>query len=126
MIDNLFSISLLYTFPGHMIRSNCTCENDTRSETTTKQPVYTLPPWSRSTTQTPRFTTPQPTSSTRRTTTPSPITPTTANWNQELFNGDYSDEGFDCEIDPETNLCSHASLLDIVNYILFNALLYIV
>uniref|UniRef100_A0A182X2V8 CBM39 domain-containing protein n=1 Tax=Anopheles quadriannulatus TaxID=34691 RepID=A0A182X2V8_ANOQN len=97
----------------HMIRSNCTCENDTRIETTTKQPVYTLPPWSRSTTQTPRFTTPQPTTSTRRTTTPSPVTPTTANWNQELFNGDYSDEGFDCEIDPETNLCSHASLLDV-------------
>uniref|UniRef100_A0A182KE18 CBM39 domain-containing protein n=1 Tax=Anopheles christyi TaxID=43041 RepID=A0A182KE18_9DIPT len=111
VLKNTFSFHVF----RHMIKNNCTCENGTQSETTTKTPIHSIPPWSRSTTPTPRSTSTRFTtfrSTTSTTTTTEPIKRTTPNWNQELSNGDYSDEQFDCEIDPSTNLCTYATLID--------------
>ncbi|XP_049279511.1 uncharacterized protein LOC125761942 [Anopheles funestus] len=98
------------TFPvfRHMIRNNCTCENTTVQETTSRTPIQSIPPWSRPTTIPPRITL-RPTPPIERTTVPTTISP---NLNIGQSINDYSDELFDCEIDPTTNLCSESSLID--------------
>ncbi|XP_053675960.1 uncharacterized protein LOC128726192 [Anopheles nili] len=99
----------------HMITRNCTCENATQIETTSRKPFLSVPPWSRSSTTIPSRA-PRPTQAriartTTTTTTPQPTS--TISSNLELSDMDYSDEQFDCEIDPETNLCTTANLIDV-------------
>uniref|UniRef100_A0A182PDC9 CBM39 domain-containing protein n=1 Tax=Anopheles epiroticus TaxID=199890 RepID=A0A182PDC9_9DIPT len=52
---------------------------------------------------------------TRTTTTAATTTSTSSStdWNRDqVIGGDYSDEDFDCVIDPTTNLCAYGSLID--------------
>lgn len=90
----------------YMIQRNCSCETETPSETFTKRPIVTVPPWERSTTvpTPPRYI---PTAPAMTTTTTEENTDT---WNDDQT--DYSSELFDCEIDPTTNRCSSSSMID--------------
>ncbi|XP_053665673.1 uncharacterized protein LOC128714819 [Anopheles marshallii] len=95
----------------HMIKNNCTCGNEADREAPSTPPVKSIPPWSRATTIPPRATsTRRPTPPPMRTTVPVTTTES-SNWQQST--NDYSDELFDCEIDPTTNLCSYNSLIDV-------------
>ncbi|XP_052893767.1 uncharacterized protein LOC128301365 [Anopheles moucheti] len=86
----------------HMIKNNCTCENKADAEAPSRPPVKSIPPWSRTTTI--------PQQHTRRPTTPPmrPTVPVTTTEHSDMsqYSDEHSDEQFDCEIDPTTNLCS--------------------